>query len=123
MESQPADTVVLLRRGNKTKPGLFEQVVSMACQELWWFRVEWVRPDPALGREATFLRDVELARRADLVLAFFSSDRMTGGTAHVVDKAQDQGVPVYCWGMRGNTFVRIGELDEYNAWGHRMMRP
>jgi len=123
MGRQPVDTVILLRSGNKTKPGLFEQVMAMACQEMWWFGIEWRRPDPDLGREGTFLRDIEMARECDLMLAFFSSGEMTGGTGHCVEKAMDVATPVYAWGVQDKRFVRIGEMDAGNSWGASMMAP
>lgn len=123
MNGLPHDTAVLLRSGNKAQPGLFERVMAMACQELWWFTVEWIRPDPELGREGTFLRDVELSRRCDLMLAFFATDEITGGTGHCVEKAMDLGRPVYAWGLRDGAFVRIGEHDPGNAWGNSVPKP
>lgn len=78
---------------------------------------EWVMPDPLGGREATFLRDVEMTRRADLVLCFFATERMEGGTEHIVEKALDVGTPVYSWGYTGQNFIRIGEHDIDNMWG------
>ncbi len=78
---------------------------------------EWVMPDPIGGREATYVRDVEMTRRADLVLCFFSSDRMEGGTEHIVEKALDVQTPVYSWGFDGRQFIRIGEHDPDNVWG------
>lgn len=107
---------MLLRSGNRSDPGLFEQVMAKLAQTLW-LNVEWVRPDPELGRSGTFLRDVELVRKADLVLAYFDTTSMSGGTAHVVEKAQDQDVPVYAWGFTGKSFIRIGEHDPHDAWG------
>lgn len=78
---------------------------------------EWVLPDPAGGREATYLRDVAMTRRADLVLCFFANERMEGGTEHIVEKALDVSTPVYSWGFTGSSFVRIGEHDPDNVWG------
>lgn len=78
---------------------------------------EWILPDPAGGREATYLRDVAMTRRADLVLCFFATTHMEGGTEHVVEKALDVQTPVYSWGLEGDHFVRIGEHDPDNVWG------
>jgi len=107
---------VLLRAGNKTDPGLFEQVMAKLATSLW-MDIEWVKPEPELGRAGTFLRDVEYAKKADLVLAFFQGTEMGGGTAHVVEKAIDQEVPVYAYGFDGRSFQRIGEHDPDNRWG------
>lgn len=107
---------MLLRRGLKTVPGLFERALAAYCRA-HDIEYEWVLPDPAGGREATYLRDVAMTRRADLVLAFFADERMEGGTEHVVEKALDVLTPVYSWGLSGDHFVRIGEHDPDNIWG------
>jgi hypothetical protein len=107
--------VMLLRAPNKSDPGLFEQVMAKLAFTLW-LDVEWFRPDPEAGRGAVFLRDVELARSADLVLAYFSSTSATGGTFHVVEKATDIEVPVYAYGLGPSGFVRIGEHDPHGTW-------
>jgi hypothetical protein len=82
-----------------------------------WLDVEWFRPDPEDGKGATFLRDLEMVRRADLVLAYFATTTMIGGTVHVVEKAQDVGTPVYAYGFTPRGFVRLGEHDPDDAWG------
>jgi hypothetical protein len=120
MEELPPDTEVLLRAGNKTQPGMFERVMAMGCEQWWWLKVTWVRPDPDGGREATFNRDVAYARMADLVLAFFDTDEMTGGTGHVVEKAMDVNTPVYAFGNRGGKIVRIGEHDPDEVFAERV---
>lgn len=102
-----------------------------------WMDVEWVRPDldeplpptedgsirsPAdESRARVYIRDMEYVRRADLVMAYFSTTEMSGGTGHVVEKAVDQDVPVYSWGLEeghpgGRRFIRIGEHDPFGAW-------
>lgn len=100
----------------KTKPGLFEQTMAAYCNAHGVI-YEWVLPDPMGGREATYLRDVAITRRADLVLCFFADERMEGGTEHIVEKALDVQTPVYSWGFNGHHFVRIGEHDPDNVWG------
>ena len=107
---------MLLRRGYKTEPAMFEQAMAMLGTSLW-MDVEWVKPEPDLGRAGTFLRDVELVKRADLVLCFFDKPEISGGTAHVVEKAIDQEVPVYAYGFDGLRFQRVGEHDPDNRWG------
>lgn len=111
----PPKTRVLLRRGNKSSPGWFENVVATLCVELW-MPCEWVVPDPLGDAGATFDRDVEMVRHSDCVMAFFAGEEMTGGTAHVIEKAQDQRVPAYAYGLRDGHFVRIGEFDPDEAW-------
>jgi hypothetical protein len=112
----PADTVILLRRGNQRDPGLFETVMAKLALTHLWLDVRWMRPDPEQGRSAVFLRDVEMVKEADLVLAFLSSDTMTGGTGHVVEKAMELDIPVYAYGLSSGQFVRIGEYDPHEAW-------
>jgi len=82
-----------------------------------WLDVEWFRPDPIGGKGATFLRDIELVRSVDLVLAYFSTTTLIGGTAHVVEKAMDLETPVYAYGFTGDGFMRVGEHDPHDAWG------
>lgn len=112
---QPPNMVMLLRAPNKKDPGVFEQAMAKAALTMW-LDVEWFRPDPENGRGGTFLRDVEMVRSADVVLAYFSSTTATGGTAHVVEKATDVETPVYAYGLSASGFVRIGEHDPHAAW-------
>lgn len=80
----------------------------------------WCMPDPDNGRESVYLRDVEMTRGADVVLCFFATTQMAGGTEHMVEKALDVGTPVYSWGFNGSEFVRIGEHDPDNRWGQEV---
>jgi hypothetical protein len=89
---------------------------------MYWLDVEWVRPDPEDGRGATFLRDADLARRADLVLCYFDTTEMSGGTGHVVEAATDAETPVYAWGFTGTSFERIGEHDPLGIWSDSVPR-
>lgn len=123
LESLPHDTTVLLRRGNVSDPGLFERVMAMACTELWWFGIEWFRPDPEKGREGVFLRDYDMVRSADVVLCYFSGGEIEGGTGHVVKAAIDAETPCYAWGLRDGTFVRLGDWDDKDAWRGSMPKP
>lgn len=116
LHDRPPGMKMLLRSGNHSEPGLFEQVMAKLGSSLW-MDIEWVKPDPGSGRAGTFIRDVELVRMADLVLCFFSGTEISGGTAHVVEKAIDLEVPVYAYGFDGSTFHRIGEHDPDNRWG------
>jgi hypothetical protein len=114
LQQLPIDALILLRSGNISRPGRFERIVAKCCSELWMSH-EWVKPE--LGdRGATFDRDVAMVGRSDCVLAFFAEEHMSGGTEHVVEKAIDQRVPVYSYGMRDGALIRIGEEDPMNAW-------
>lgn len=115
LDTLPTGSHVMLRRGLKSKPGLFEQAVA-AYLRLHKIDYWWIAPDPEGGREATYIRDVNMTRRADLVLCYFAADRMEGGTEHIVEKALDALTPVYSWGFDGVRFVRIGEHDPDNIW-------
>jgi len=112
---QPSDTTLLLRRGNKSKPGLFEQVMAELASKLW-LDVEWVRPEEDGGPGAVFQRDYELVSRSDLVLCYFHTTDMSGGTQHVVEAAIERETPVYAWGFTGSSFERVGEFDREDIW-------
>jgi len=117
VKSLPATTTLVLRSGNVSEPGLFEQVMAKLAVVLW-LDVEWARPDPEGGKGATFVRDLEMVRGVDLVLAYFSTTTIIGGTAHVVEKAIDVETPVYAYGLDPDKgFVRVGEHDPHDAWG------
>lgn len=110
------DTTVYLRRGLKSKPGMFERLVSQWCREMGHPEVRWILPDPELGAAQVFMRDSDLVRASDLVLAFFEPGAaMTGGTGHVVERAIDTGVPVYSWTV-ADDIERLGEHDPEGAW-------
>lgn len=81
-----------------------------------WMNVEWFSPRPEDGKGATFLRDVEMVESADLVLCYFDSMAMSGGTQHVVEAAISKDIPVYAWGLKDSGFARIGEWDEGDRW-------
>ena len=67
----------------------------------------------------TFFRDIEMVSKADLVLCIFHEGQpMEGGTAHVVEKAQDKRVPVYAYTSDDDgRWTRLGEWDPDDAWG------
>ena len=110
-----------MRRGIATEPGPFEKRMAEVC-EMIGVEVEW-RPPANGGREEVYLRDVEMMHGVDLVVAVFPEDQpMVGGTAHVVEKAQDQRVPVYAYGWDGFELSLVGEWDPDNAWSHRVPR-
>lgn len=84
----PPSSTILLRRARKSVANEFEQFVSVLAKTLG-HSVEWCVPDTG-GRAATFSRDVQMAARADIVLAFFDTDHiMEGGTGHLVEKASE----------------------------------
>jgi hypothetical protein len=117
--------VLLLRHGISTQPSQFDFSVAMSAKLLDW-PVRWYIPEPG-GRDQVFYRDIEMVRDADVVLAFFANGAvMEGGTAHVVEKAQDARVPVYAYeweveyGGDNGHFVRVGEHDPDNTWVRRV---
>ena len=84
--------------------------------------VELFVPD-AGGRSSTFFRDIKMVSKADVVICVFPGEQpMEGGTAHVVEKAQDDRVPVYAYTYDPDTghWGRLGEWDPDNAWGERV---
>lgn len=96
----------------------FEFAVHLACTVLS-IPVVLFKPE-AGGREMTFHRDIEMVGDADLVVCVFPDHApMEGGTAHVVEKAQDKGVPVYSftYDAEKDSLSRLGEWDPAEAWG------
>jgi nucleoside 2-deoxyribosyltransferase len=84
--------------------------------------VEWFRPKPG-GRDEVFHRDIEMVSHADVVICVFSEDQpMEGGTAHIVEKAQDRHVPVYAYTFDANSghWARLGEWDPDNTWANQV---
>lgn len=109
------DPILLLRHGISTGPGPVEFSLALAGKMLDW-PVEWFTPEPG-GRDQVFYRDIEMVSHADLVLAIFSeAGPMEGGTAHVVEKAQDKGVPVYAYSWVDDHLRRVGEHDPGQLW-------
>lgn len=108
-----------MRAPNAGSPGLFERAMNEAAKHLW-LSVVWFRPDVELGPGATFHRDNDMVRFADVVLAYFKGVEMTGGTGHVVQAAIEFGTPVYAWGWKRKGFVRIGEHDPDEAWAEAL---
>ncbi len=93
----------------------------MMAKMMEW-TVEWFAPRPG-GREQVFYRDIDMVSKADVVLCVFSEDSaMEGGTAHVVEKAQDRGIPVYAYTFdpESGHWMRLGEWDPDNSWAHRV---
>lgn len=114
---------VLMRKGRSTNPGTMESAVRTACSILN-IPVSWYVPAPG-GRDMVFYRDIDMVGDADLVICVFDArSPMEGGTAHVVEKAQDKHVPVYAYTCEPDDRVwqRLGEWDPDDAWGSRVPR-
>lgn len=111
---------VHMRRGLKSNPGTFEQIVAEWCRRWWHLDYRWEIPLAEDGPGSVFQRDARLVAQADLVLAFFAPyHAMTGGTGHVVERAIDRDVPVYSFTL-GNRLERVGDHDPHDLWGERI---
>ena len=110
---------MLLRSARTGQQNQFE----MACQIIAMMLnvpVKLFKPEEG-GRPAVFYRDIEMVSEADVVLCVFSADNpMEGGTAHVVEKAQDRRVPVYAYTDESGTWTRLGEWDPDDSWATRV---
>lgn len=88
LQGLPEGSTVLLRRGRISAPGDFEVFTQALCLHLG-INYQWCQPDEG-GREAVYLRDIEMVAQADRVVAYFApGSEMDGGTGHVVEKAID----------------------------------
>ena len=103
------DPMVLLRHPLYGEANKFEQIAAAMMVNLQ-VPFGWERPEPG-GRASVFNRDITMVGKSDLVLAFFADDQMSGGTEHVVEKAMDQWIPVYSYGVRDDHYVLIGSFD------------
>lgn len=104
-----------MRRGRTTAPGRFEREIARVCA-LMGYDVKWFVPEPG-GRDQNYYRDIEMVAEADVCIAVFTEDEpMEGGTAHVVEKAQDARVPVYAYQWNGQMYQRVGEFDPDDIW-------
>ena len=108
------DGLYLLRHPLHGEANKFEQICAAVFIDLD-LPFGWIRPGPG-GRSAVYNRDVTMVGRSELVLAFFAGGEMSGGTEHVVEKAIDQWVPVYSYGVRDGKHVLIGSHDPHGAW-------
>lgn len=109
--------VIGLRSPLHESPQPFEALMAQVCS-LMGIEVRWFRPEPDSGREGVYHRDVDMVHEADCVLAFFAGETMSGGTEHVVEKALDQHVPVYSYGIRDGKWVLLGSNDPDDVWPH-----
>ena len=123
----PGDAIILMRRPRGdgslagAMPGAFELDVLNLCGILH-LDVEWFQPEPGdkfRGRASVFIRDIEMVRKADLVILFVTPEEVEGsyaGTMHLLDKAMDEDRPVYAYSVGQEGAVkRIGEYDP-NHW-------
>jgi hypothetical protein len=111
----PDDAIFLLRHPLHGEANRFEQIVAS------WLVLQkrpygWMRPEPG-GRSAVYNRDITMVGKSDLVLAFFYDTEMSGGTEHMVEKAMDQFVSVYSYGVYEHGYGLIGSFDPSDAWG------
>lgn len=106
-----AGTVFLRHPKSPTrKPGGFEQLVARLSVPLG-VKVEWMRPEGS-EKGNSYVRDVEMCRRSDFVICFFTTEAMDGGTGHLVEAAMSIGVPVEGWWIDADgEAVRIGEYN------------
>lgn len=101
---------ILLRKPLRRPPRAFEKLTAVMAQAMG-FQVTWHAPAPG-GRAMVFLRDVGMVGKSDQVIAFFpEGDEMTGGTAHVVEKALDQQRPVRAYAIMGDQLRLVGSED------------
>jgi hypothetical protein len=88
----PEGSWVHLRKAMRGSASQFSLAMAVLATELE-LNVRWFRPGSG-GRQATFIRDVEMVAASDEVVAYFAEGEEMGvesGTAHVVEKALDQG--------------------------------
>lgn len=117
------DVEILLRKGINTEPGEFEQDIAELA-ELVGLKVSWREPqitDKHRGRASVFIRDMDMAAEADLVVAVVEPgfDEYSG-TAHFMEKAIEADRPVYgyVWDASVPILLRIGENDPDDRWSH-----
>lgn len=102
---------ILLRRPLHVPPRAFEVLVGSLAIPLG-FEVSWWTPEPG-GRAEVFVRDVDMVKEADQVVAFFPEGaEMTGGTGHVVEKALDQKKPVRAYAVVDGELILVGADNE-----------
>lgn len=106
----PKDSTVMVRKPMTRSLRPFEAMVTSMAATMG-LRAETFAPEPG-GRGKVFSRDIEMVAAADEVVAFFADgDEMTGGTAHVVDKAIDQQKPVRAYAIAGPELRLIADED------------
>ena len=120
----PEDAIILMRRPASidAMPGMFEIDVS-GLASILHLDVEWFKPAPTdrhPGRASVFLRDIEMVRKADLVVLFVTPEEVEeayAGTMHLLDKAMDEDRPVYAYSVdREGVIKRVGEYDPHHLF-------
>ena len=105
----------ILLRHPKTasrRPGGFELMVSKLAATLG-VEVIWCRPEGS-EKGNTYIRDLDMVRKADFAIGYFATDQMDGGTGHVVEAAMSCNVPVEGWWIASDgSATRIGEYDPF----------
>lgn len=100
-------TEILIRKPLHRSRRPFEALVGQLGGVLGFTVTEYI-PDVG-GRAQVFFRDIEMVQHSDEVAAYFPEDHeMTGGTAHVVEKALDQGKTVRAYVMIDGRPVLVG---------------
>lgn len=111
----PPESEILIRKPLTRSLRPFEAMVAALGGSMGHTVTEYV-PEPG-GRSQVFLRDVEMVRDADEVVAFFADgDEMSGGTGHVVDKAIDQQRPVRAYAVEP-TRLRLIAAEDWSTEG------
>jgi hypothetical protein len=105
MRAFPEDTL-FLTRGSDGFDRFVMQVAPIIGRHCFAY--------PASGGADNYLRDIELVKDGDEVLAFFDPgtlDDSQSGTAHVVEKALDQGKTVRAYSVVNEALIWVGEND------------
>lgn len=109
----PDVVTILIRKGNRRPPQPFEAMVERLAT-FRRMRVEHAVPEIGRNRVGTFVRDVEMVDRSDVVLVFLdpSEDPMgDGGTAHILQRAVDANRPLYAYAVHYDGLQWIGGID------------
>lgn len=119
------DTTVNLRTG-MASTGRFEKDTAKLA-DLLGLPVKWWPPNPTpeeRGRVATFVRDMDMIAKSDLLLAFLTPRDLdladVSGTWHLVEKAQDVACPVYCYEVSDEGVALVGATDPEDVWRERV---
>lgn len=116
IESLPANSVIVVRKGRLSPMGLFESVVSVLAKK-YGHVVVLCQPD-GNDRASVYKRDYEMVENVDRLEAYFSQDSvMNGGTGHLVEAAMARSIPVYAWTLSEHgDVVRVGEYEPHDAF-------
>jgi hypothetical protein len=120
----PPRSTVLLRKPMHEDPNPIESLIGDLSPTLG-IAVEWYSPEPG-GRTATFLRDVKMIERSDVLIVYFHPEHvMEEGTGHLVEKATDRDMPVwaYTWSEEhGLEWVGEGGEPPPHSPAHELSR-